>query len=194
MHAKVTMERPRDATYTAAQLRVLEAALGLFAEHGISGTSLKMIADALGVTKAAVYHQYNAKDDIVLAIAGMVIAGLEAALSEADAERSRARKRDVLIERLIDLAVARRNMAGILQQDPVMLRFFRESERFRQVMERVELVLMGGVSTPRGKVNAAIVNTAIAGAAMHPLTHDLDDEFLRAALSEQLRKLFAPRR
>jgi AcrR family transcriptional regulator len=33
---------------------VLDAALDLFAEHG--GTSLQMIADAIGITKAAVYH------------------------------------------------------------------------------------------------------------------------------------------
>ena len=54
------------ALYTPAQTRVIEAALDLFAEHGISGTSLQMIADGLGVTKAAVYHQFPTKDEIVL--------------------------------------------------------------------------------------------------------------------------------
>ena len=62
------------ASYTAAQTRIIEAALVLFAEHGISGTSLQMIADAIGVTKAAVYHQYNTKDEIVLAVAEVVLA------------------------------------------------------------------------------------------------------------------------
>ena len=37
-------------SYTAAQTRIIDAALALFAEHGISGTSLQMIADAIGVT------------------------------------------------------------------------------------------------------------------------------------------------
>ena len=69
----------------------------LFAEHGISGTSLQMIADAIGVTKAAVYHQYNTKDEIVLAVAEVVLAGLEAAVTAAEAERSRSRAREVLI-------------------------------------------------------------------------------------------------
>src|SRR5262249_57471431 len=62
------------ASYTAAQTRVIEAAVDLFAEHGISGTSLQMIADALGVTKAAVYHQYNTKEEIILAVAQLVLA------------------------------------------------------------------------------------------------------------------------
>jgi AcrR family transcriptional regulator len=48
---------------SAAQTRILIAALNLFADHGVSGTSLQMIADALGVTKAAVYHQFKTKDE-----------------------------------------------------------------------------------------------------------------------------------
>ena len=103
-----------------------------------------MIADAIGVTKAAVYHQYNTKDEIVLAVAEVVLAGLEAAVTAAEAERSRSRAREVLIAAMIDLAVERRRMASILQRDPVMLRFLEEHEPFRRVMERVNRVLMGG--------------------------------------------------
>jgi AcrR family transcriptional regulator len=70
-------------SYTPPQTRIIDAALVLFAEHGISGTSLQMIADAIGVTKAAVYHQYNTKDEIVLAVAEVILKGLEAALTSA---------------------------------------------------------------------------------------------------------------
>src|SRR5262245_61804152 len=107
-----------DASYTAAQTRIIQAALVLFAEHGISGTSLQMIADAIGVTKAAVYHQYKTKEEIVLAVARIVLAGLEVAVTAAEAERSRSRARELLITMMIDLAVERRRMAGILQRDP----------------------------------------------------------------------------
>ena len=37
--------------YSAPRTRVLDAALDLFADHGVSGTSLQMIADAVGITK-----------------------------------------------------------------------------------------------------------------------------------------------
>jgi len=53
--------------YSPAQRRVATAAMELIAEHGVSGTSLQMIADALGVTKAAVYHQFKTKEAIVIA-------------------------------------------------------------------------------------------------------------------------------
>jgi AcrR family transcriptional regulator len=178
------------ASYSAAQSRIIEAALVLFAERGISGTSLQMIADAIGVTKAAVYHQYNTKDEIVLAVTEVVLAGLAAAVAAAEAERSRSRAREVLVGGMIDLAVERRRMASILQRDPVMLRFLDEHEPFRRVMERVNRVLMGGPSSdPRARVQAATLAAAIAGAVIHPLVLDLDDESLRSRLQKQVRKL-----
>lgn len=174
---------------SAAQTRIVEAALDLFAEHGISGTSLQMIADALGVTKAAVYHQYNTKDEIILAVAQVVLVRLGAAVTAAEGERSRSRAREVLITRMIDLAVERRRMAGVLQRDPVMLRFLENHAPFRHVMTRVNRLLMGGAFRPPARVQAATLAAAIAGAVVHPLVLDLDDESLRSELSKQVRKL-----
>ena len=190
MRPRAALTRPLDSgPQRPAQTRVIEAALVLFAEHGISGTSLQMIADAIGVTKAAVYHQYQTKDEIVLAVAGVVLADLEVAVSAAEAEGSRARAREVLIARMIDLAVERRRMASVLQQDPVMLRFLDEHEPFRRVMVRVNRLLMGGILDPRARVQAAMLASAIAGAVIHPLVLDLHDESLRSQLLKQMRKL-----
>jgi len=145
------------------------------------------------VTKAAVYHQYNTKDAIIFAVAEVVLAGLEAAVTAAETERSRVRAREVLVAGMIDLAVESRHMAGILQRDPVMLRFLDEHAPFRQVMVRVNRVLMGGASDARARVQAATLAAAIAGGVVHPLALDLDDETLRAQLFRQVRKLL-PRR
>ena len=178
---------------SAPQSRILDAALELFAAHGISGTSLQMIADAIGVTKAAVCHQYNTKDEIVLAVAEVVLAGLEAAVTAAESERSRARAREVLIARMIDLAVERRRMASVLQRDPIMLRFLDEHAPFRRVMQRVNRLLMGGALDPRARVQAATIAAAIAGVVLHPLVVDLDDESLRSQLLRQVRRLLPHR-
>jgi len=177
------------AAYTAAQARIIEAALALFAEHGVGGTSLQMIAEAIGVTKAAVYHQYHTKDEIILAVAQVVLARLEAAVTAAEAERSRARARELLIAQMIDLAVERRSWAGVLQRDPVMLRFLEAHAPFRRTMERVNRVLMGGASDARARVQAATLAAAIAGAVIHPLALGLDDETLRSQLLRQAQKL-----
>ena len=90
---------------------------------------------------------------------------------------------------MIDLAVEARGMAGVLQRDPVMLRFLEEHEPFRRVMERVNRMLMGGASDPRARVQAATLAAAIAGAVIHPLVLDLDDESLGSHLLRQAREL-----
>jgi len=185
--------RVGSAPVTAAQARIIEAALALFAEHGIGGTSLQMIADAIGVTKAAVYHQYPSKDEIIVAVAEVILVRLEAAATAAETERSRVRAREVLISEMIDLAVERRRVAGVLQRDPVMLRFLQEHEPFRRVMARVNRLLMAGASDARARVQAALVAAAVAGAVDHPLVLDLDDEALCAQLRKQVRRLLGNR-
>jgi hypothetical protein len=118
-----------------------------------------------------------------------VLARLEAAVTTAEAHRPRARARQVLVAEMIDLAVERRRMASVLQQDPVMLRFLQEHEPFRRVMERLNRLLMGGASDSRARVQTATLVAAIAGAVIHPLVVHLDDETLRSQLLKQTRKL-----
>ena len=56
------MARPRGAT----RERILEVSLELFNEQGYDKTSLREIADRLGVTKAALYYHFERKEDILL--------------------------------------------------------------------------------------------------------------------------------
>jgi TetR/AcrR family transcriptional regulator, cholesterol catabolism regulator len=44
--------------------RILETSTTLFAENGVDKTSMRMIAESLGVTKAALYYHVDNKDDL----------------------------------------------------------------------------------------------------------------------------------
>ncbi|MFF0499751.1 TetR/AcrR family transcriptional regulator [Nocardia aobensis] len=176
--------------YSATKLRTIEAALRLFAEHGISGTSLQMIADALGVTKAAIYYQFRTKDDIVLAVAESELAWLDEAVSVAESEPDAVRGRQVLLEQVIALAVRRRRLVGLLQTDPVMVRFLAEYKPFQRVIERLFAMLIGDTAAPDIRVKAAMMSAAIGGAAIHPLVTDLDDEVLYQYLLDIAHRLF----
>jgi len=48
--------------------RILDVALDLFTEQGYDGTSLRQIAERLGITKAALYYHFQSKEDILLAL------------------------------------------------------------------------------------------------------------------------------
>ena len=173
--------------YTAAQARVVTAALDLFATHGVGGTSLGMIAEALGVTKAAVYFQYRTKDEIVIAAAEANLAKLERVLDAAEAEAGRPEALDLLLGRLVDLAVEQRRIVNIIQGDPVMVRLIAEHEPFRELMDRLHRLLVGDDPDPDLRVPVAMLTAAIGSAAAHPLVADLDDETLRVQLLDLAR-------
>ena len=48
--------------------RILDVAAELFVEQGYDGTSLREIAERLGVTKAALYYHFASKDQILRAL------------------------------------------------------------------------------------------------------------------------------
>jgi AcrR family transcriptional regulator len=179
----------RSVSRSAAQTRVLTAALELFAEHGVSGTSLQMIADRIGVTKAAVYHQFRTKEEIVLAVAEREMAPLEEALELAERERSRAKARDTLLTEVIDTAVARRRWVRALQNDPVMVRLLARHRPLAELMERVYALLLGDAG-PRSRVRIALMGATIGASVVHPLVADLDDDTLRRELLDAARRLF----
>ena len=52
-------ERPRE---------LLEAALDVFAQHGYRNTRLDDVAEAAGVTKGAIYHYFDTKEELLLSV------------------------------------------------------------------------------------------------------------------------------
>jgi AcrR family transcriptional regulator len=178
---------------TAAQTRILIAALNLFADHGVSGTSLQMIADALGVTKAAVYHQFKTKDEIIIAVTERQLARLEDVLEDvleaAEATEDRPKARELLLNRVIELAVERRHMVGLMQSDPVIIRFLAEHKPFQAFLERLYAALIGDDTGPETLVQAAMLSGAIGSAVKHPLVAGLDDATLRSHLLRLTRRL-----
>ncbi|OBB21986.1 TetR family transcriptional regulator [Mycolicibacterium peregrinum] len=184
-YGRVVLGTPR----SAAQSRILDAALELIADHGVGGTSLQMIADAIGVTKAAVYHQFKTKEAIVIALTERELGQLEESLEAAEAEGSPTRAREILLTRVITMAVSRRRAAGTLQFDPVVVRLLAEHEPFQQFIDRLYAAMLGDQSGDGARVHAAVLSGVISAAVMHPLVADLDDDALRTELLATMRRV-----
>ncbi len=103
-----------------ARERVLEAALSLFAEHGVNGTSLQMIADRLGVSKAAVYYQFHSKDDIALAVIQPVFDDMIRLVRIAEAMSTPEARREAAISGMVEMAVRHRRVTAVFHGDPVI--------------------------------------------------------------------------
>ncbi|MBD0861078.1 TetR/AcrR family transcriptional regulator [Gordonia sp. zg691] len=70
-----------------AREEILDAAAELFTRHGYTGTSTRMIAEAVGIRQASLYHYFGTKDDILATLLNTtVIAPLEYARGLLDAD------------------------------------------------------------------------------------------------------------
>lgn len=167
----------------------MRAALELFAERGVSATSYQMIADALGVTKAAVYHQFKTKNELVIAVTEMELSRLEDALRTADEEPDPVRAREMLLESVIDHAVEHRQAATTLVFDPVIVQVLSEHQPFQGLVERVYGALVGEAATPAAKVRLAMLSCAVGGTVAHPMVAGIDTDTLRSELLALARKV-----
>ncbi|OPC78953.1 hypothetical protein B4N89_33095 [Embleya scabrispora] len=78
--------------------RVRDAALTLFAERTYGATRLQDIADAMGVTKAALYYYFHTKEEILTDLVEPAVEELEAILDRAEGhDFSPAATRDLLV-------------------------------------------------------------------------------------------------
>ena len=64
---------------------VLEAAVAAFIEHGYDATSMGMLSSRLGLSKAAIYHHFPAKVELLRAALDEALGGLEGVLRQEDA-------------------------------------------------------------------------------------------------------------
>jgi AcrR family transcriptional regulator len=178
------------ARYSPAKRRTVDAALQLFAEHGVGGTSLQTIADVQGLTKAAVYHQFRTKDEIVLAVIEVQLAPLEKALAGVSGARSGPERRDQLLTAVIDVVVTNRSSLSTLQSDPVLFRLLGEHPPSRRLWRDLFAELLGRGLDDRARIRASVIS-AILGTVSFPLVVEIDDATLRDELLRITRPLLA---
>ncbi|MEV6021330.1 TetR/AcrR family transcriptional regulator [Streptomyces sp. NPDC002667] len=92
----------RRGSDTKAEIRAV--ALELFTEQGYEATSLREIAERLGVTKAALYYHFPSKEDIVRSLFTEHLAALDELVSWARSQPPGPELRAQVIDRMIDVA------------------------------------------------------------------------------------------
>ncbi|MDC3955916.1 TetR/AcrR family transcriptional regulator [Polyangium jinanense] len=183
---------------TDTRSRLLDTALKLFSEHGVEGTSLQMIADELGVTKAAVYYHFKTKDEITEAVAAPGVQELDQIIEEARALRSRGAQIDHALSGFVELIVRQRSLLSLYNSDPgiqrVINRAFR-TPRGEDVKTRMKAVLAGENPSLADAIAVHVVFTGLAMVGGAPEYAGIDDDTLREHLLEAGRRLLGrPRR
>jgi AcrR family transcriptional regulator len=117
-------QRPR-ANGAETRERILQVALELFGEHGYDATSLRDIAERLGITKAALYYYFPRKADILLELHWrMHQAGrkLLEAIEQIDDGPERYAAWPAVLERAIDVIEANRDQITLYASSANALR------------------------------------------------------------------------
>ena len=89
-------------TQEAAEQRILQASVKLFATRGFAATGIRQIAEAVGVTTATLYYYARTKDDLLLQIMNT---GLTELLEEAKAAVATATDPRAKIRNLVSVHV-----------------------------------------------------------------------------------------
>ncbi|MET9310542.1 helix-turn-helix domain-containing protein [Kribbella sp. NPDC003505] len=121
--------------------RIQQAALELFAERGMQQTSLRDIADRLGVTKPALYYHFASREDLLNSLVEPMIADFEA---YAAAQRAAAPvpPRE-LLGSYFDLAHRHRALIRLAIRDLSVLHELKLADRFLEWRGTLAELLVG---------------------------------------------------
>ncbi|HTO53486.1 MAG TPA: helix-turn-helix domain-containing protein [Myxococcota bacterium] len=133
------MKSRRDENSAATRRALLRTARRLFAKHGFAGTGIEAIARGARVTIGALYHHFDDKEALLLAVAEEIeqeLLARAASVDEADPWLRLRRGFDVLLEACSAPDVQR----IVFQEAPLVL----GAERWREVELRYSYGAMQG--------------------------------------------------
>ena len=175
-----------------ARERVLAAALDLFAEHGVHGTSLKMIADRVGVSKAAVYYQFQSKEDIALEVIKPFIGDVARVIRIAEGLPDWEARRSVAISGLVEMAVRHRRMALMFHGDPAIEHTVMNHPELKVVADRLRELLEGPNRDAATRIAFSVFFAGVGRASADPELADVEDADLHRALLDLSSRIMAP--
>ena len=178
MRATAAVEAPTRA-------RILEAALALFCGDGYEGTSMRDIAQDVGVTKAALYYHFPGKDEILVALFREALDELEAGIDALGSAPRRERGGGVLAFYL-DFLIDHDRLMRLLVSDLSILGHRDVGERLKGEIQRMIALLSGARAPKRARARAACAIGSLQIPIALYVTEDLAglrDTVLEAAMA-----------
>ena len=182
------MDHTAPAPRTDTRSRVQKVALELFAEQGYEKTSLREIAERLGVTKAALYYHFKSKEDIVHSFTDDYFAEIDDLLDWAKDQPRTEETRLAILDRYVGIVLAGGEVFRFLEQNRASVQSMETGkERFARFRGRLDSLvdLLAGPDAPlreRVRATAALVSV---GATCHVYLQQVDDpDKLRAVTLE----------
>ncbi|MGE2722148.1 TetR/AcrR family transcriptional regulator [Mycolicibacterium celeriflavum] len=176
-----------DVEPSGTRQRLIDVAVALFTRHSYAGTSLQMIADELGFTKAAIYHHFRTREQLLTAVVEPMFAQLRTVVEAAEAQRSPRARAERMLSGYADIAVRNRGLVAVLAADPSVATALQRHRDWSDLIARQLRLLADVEPGPAGEIRAAMVFAGISGAA-GPAWVQLDDRALAKHLMDAGRR------
>jgi len=163
--------------------------LELFAEYGVKGTTLHMIADRLEVTKAAVYYHFHTKDEIVRAVAQPLLEDIARVIRIADALPDPNSRREVAVSGFVELAVRHRGLSAIVQNDPAMSTLAKTHVELENAVVKLITLLDGPDADVAHHIGTSMIIGGVSGVVTDARLLDVPDELLHRVLLDYAQHL-----
>lgn len=177
--------------------QILSTAKNLFIQQGYHGLSMRQIAEALGVSKAALYYYFHDKEELFLAILDTYLDEMEAELQRVRQEQTSARQRiravvEIILRQPADQrAVIRLSSQEMAQLSPPARQAF--SRVYHQkFIDRIYAILEEGVQGGELRpVDPSLAAWALLG-MLYPYFYPAHTSDLQPAddVAEQLAMIF----
>jgi AcrR family transcriptional regulator len=150
---------------------ILDRAADLFARQGVAATTVREIADAVGILSGSLYHHFASKDDIVDAIVGSFMTDLVARYdgvltsTQDPAERLRG-----LVAASLETVAGHPHATEIYQKDARYLASTGEGKA--PVTENARLIRRAWIGVLEEGVEAGIFRADVPVSVIYPLLRD----------------------
>ncbi|NBM20262.1 TetR/AcrR family transcriptional regulator [Streptomyces sp. GC420] len=127
---------------------ILQQAAALFARNGVASTTVREIADEVGILSGSLYHHFDSKDSMVQEIVMSYLDDLRDRSRESAAEAGSARERlGALIKVSLEVAEAHPNATQIYQNETVFLRTLPQSTLIGQAAGEIHEIWAEAISS-----------------------------------------------
>jgi AcrR family transcriptional regulator len=148
---------------------ILAAAQRLFDERGYDASSLRLIAESVGTTKAAVYYHFPAKEQMLLELTRPMLDGLADLVAQYRDTDGEAHDPLAVLESYLDLFLGHLGLIGLLAREPATQNHPDVGRRLRLLVEAVQALIAGAEPTPARRISAACALGAVhAVSALNP--------------------------
>ena len=153
--------------------RIQAVALELFAGEGYEKTSLREIAERLGVTKAALYYHFKSKEDIVRSFTEDYVTELDALIAWGTDQPRTSESRAQLLARYSDIVGRRLPVLRFLEQNQAAVHYLMSDgdhadrkKLFRTQFETLRDLLAGPGEPLRERVRASVAVISVGVSCM----------------------------